>query len=248
MNYYSFHIGDYRRDTTHFSMLEHGAYRQLIDWLYLDEKPIPKETEVVFRRLSARTEEEKKAIKIVLSEMFELTEEGYVQHRCMEEISSYKGKADRARQAGKLGGRPKKTEVVISGLSKETEEKANHKPITNNQEPVLKPSNTTVLLVAGGDAPKCPHQEIIALYHKILPQCHQIRDWTAAREKALATRWKEKREHQSLRFWESLFKYIASCPFLVGKAGSKPFLASLDWICKAENFAKIREGRYEAAA
>lgn len=138
MNYYNFHIGDYRRDTTHLSMLEHGAYRQLIDWLYLDEKPIPRETEVVFRRLSARTEEEQKAIEIVLSEMFELTEEGYVQGRCMVEIEAYKGKAERARQAGKLGGRPKKTEEVISGLSEITEEKANHKPITNNQEPIVK--------------------------------------------------------------------------------------------------------------
>jgi hypothetical protein len=119
------------------------------------------------------------------------------------------------------------------------------------EEETTKPSNTTVLLVAGGDVPKCPHQEIIALYRQILPQCHGVRDWTAAREKALATRWKENKEHQSLAYWEALFKYIASCPFLVGKVskpGATPFLVSLDWICKAENFTKIREGRYEAAA
>jgi hypothetical protein len=109
-------------------------------------------------------------------------------------------------------------------------------------------SNTDVLLVADSDPPKCPHQEIINLYHRILPACPRIRDWTATRAKALKARWCENKEHQSLAYWEALFRYIARCPFLVGKSGARPFFASLDWICKAENFAKIREGRYEEVA
>lgn len=134
MHYYQFNIADYRKDTTHLSMLEHGAYRQLLDWHYLEQAPIPLETEVVFRRLSARTEEERLAIEIVLKELFTRTEEGYIQHRVMREIAQYEAKADRAREAGKLGGRPKKTEEVISRLSKETETKANsltNKPINS---------------------------------------------------------------------------------------------------------------------
>lgn len=116
-----------------------------------------------------------------------------------------------------------------------------------------KPSKTDVLLVASDadDAqkkPDCPHQEIIALYHQILPACHRIVDWTPNRSKALKARWDENRKRQNLEYWKGLFEYIAKCPFLVGKVGNKPFLASLDWICKAENFAKIREGRYEATA
>ena len=51
MHYYKFNIADYRKDTGHLSTLEHGIYRQLIDWQYLDEKPIPLETQVVSRRL-----------------------------------------------------------------------------------------------------------------------------------------------------------------------------------------------------
>lgn len=138
MNYYSFHIGDYRRDTSHLSLLEHGVYRQLLDWLYLDQRPITSETETVFRRLSARTEDEKNAVLIVLKEFFVLRNDGYVQDRVLHEINEYEAKADRARQAGKLGGRPKKTDEVISGLSKETDGKANHKPLTINQEPLSK--------------------------------------------------------------------------------------------------------------
>lgn len=142
MHYYQFNIADYRKDTTHLSILEHGVYRQLLDWHYLDEKPIPKETEVVIRRLSAKTKEEKEAVLMVLKEMFILTNEGYVQARVLSEIELYVAKSDRARINGKLGGRPKKTKEVISRNLEQTQEKANHKPLTNNHKP-LTTLNTT---------------------------------------------------------------------------------------------------------
>lgn len=140
MNYYQHHIGDYRRDTAHLSLLEHGVYRQLLDMYYLSESKIPEETEVVFRRLCARTDNEKKAVETVLKEFFSF-ESGWVHKRCDEVISEYHSKADKARTNGKLGGRPSKTKEVISGIPKQTDEKANHKPITINQEPSL---NTNV--------------------------------------------------------------------------------------------------------
>lgn len=95
--------------------------------------------------------------------------------------------------------------------------------------------------------PNCPHQEIINLYHEILPVCPQIKDWTASRSSLLKKRWDEDSERQNLDYWRGLFNYIASVKFLTGRtetAGRKPFLASLPWIVKAENFAKIREGFY----
>lgn len=59
MHYYEHHIGDYRRDTAHLTLLEHGVYRQLLDWYYLSEKPIPANREAVIRKISARTQEER---------------------------------------------------------------------------------------------------------------------------------------------------------------------------------------------
>jgi len=137
MNYYSHHIGDYRRDTAHLSLLEHGVYRQLLDMYYLSEAKIPEETEVVFRRLCARTDEEKKAVETVLSEFF-FFDQGWIQKRCDEVIAEYHGKAETARTNGKRGGRPPKTKEVISGNPEQTDVKANHKPLTINQEPSLK--------------------------------------------------------------------------------------------------------------
>jgi len=100
--------------------------------------------------------------------------------------------------------------------------------------------------------PDCPHQEIIALYHELLPMCPEIRGWTAARAQALRTRWNEDPKRQTLDYWRNFFGYIAESSFLTGRVtprdGRKPFLASLDWIVKAENFTKIRERHYEDKA
>lgn len=135
MNYYPFHIGDYRSDTSHLSLVEHGIYRQLIDWYYLDEHCIPAETNLVFRRLQARTDDEKAAVKTILDEFFRLTPEGYSHSRCDAEIAKYQSKAEVARSNGKSGGRPKKTDPVISGLPQGSGSKANQEPLTTNQEP-----------------------------------------------------------------------------------------------------------------
>lgn len=93
---------------------------------------------------------------------------------------------------------------------------------------------------------ECPHQEIINLYHEVLPQCPQVRDWTNARATQLRARWNEDASRQDLAYWRRFFEYVAGCDFLVGRgAGNKPFFADLEWMTKAGNFTKIREAKYE---
>lgn len=129
------------------------------------------------------------------------------------------------------------------------------KPITTPNGVVVDSANDAadLILTPSDESPRngppdCPHQQIIALYHELLPMCPGIRDWTPTRAKALQTRWKEDPKRQSIAYWRRFFEYIAESEFLTGRArardGAKPFTASLDWIVKAENFAKIREGRY----
>jgi hypothetical protein len=94
------------------------------------------------------------------------------------------------------------------------------------------------------EKPACPHQEIIAIYHEILPQCPQIRDWTPARASQLRARWNEDPRRQNLDYWRRFFEYVKSCDFLVGRSGNKPFFADLEWMTKSGNFTKIREEKY----
>lgn len=138
MHYYQFNIADYRKDTAHLTPIEHYIYRTLLDWYYLDEKPIPLETQVVIRRLCLGFEYEQNLIN-VLQDFFIRTEKGYTHSRVEIEILAYHEKSIKNRINGKLGGRPLKTQSVIVGLPAETKRKPkktqtiNHKPITNKK-------------------------------------------------------------------------------------------------------------------
>jgi len=135
MHYYSHNIADYRKDTGHLTPIEHFIYRSLIDWYYLDGKPIPLETETVLRRVGLDSKM-LKDLENVLNDFFTKSKDGYHQKRIDMEIREYNLKAVVNRTNGKLGGRPKKTQVVIENNPSLTERKGNHKPLTNNQEPL----------------------------------------------------------------------------------------------------------------
>lgn len=148
MHYYQFNIGDYRRDTTHLSRLEHSIYRDLIDWYYLEEQPIPLETQSVSRRLRLATQEEANALKNVLTDFFEESDEGYRHSRIDDDIAKYRQDCEKNRANGMKGGRPKVAPIkeenpvgsqsVTTGKPRLTEPKANQEPITKNQEPITK--------------------------------------------------------------------------------------------------------------
>ena len=70
MHYYQHNISDYRADTGHLTLLEHGCYHQLLDQYYLNEEPLPLDINKIFRLLTARTEDEKNAIQNVLKDFF----------------------------------------------------------------------------------------------------------------------------------------------------------------------------------
>lgn len=93
----------------------------------------------------------------------------------------------------------------------------------------------------------CPHAEILKLFAHHLPMARQPAEWTATRQAALRTRWREKRNRQNLDWWAKFFAYVAESAFLTGRAESKgrtPFLLSLDWLLKEANFLKVIEGAY----
>lgn len=145
MHKYLHHIGDFMRDTVHLSTLEECFYRRALDFYYLNEKPLPKETQSVFRRLRATTEEEKQAVLNVLGDFFTEEDDGFHNKRCDAEILGYKANVDKNRENGKKGGRPPKnqpkqnpeeTHSVNLGSENETQKNLNHKPLTINQEPI----------------------------------------------------------------------------------------------------------------
>ncbi|MFA5925198.1 MAG: YdaU family protein [Methylococcaceae bacterium] len=143
MHYYQFHIGDYRKDTAHLIPIEHYIYRSLIDWYFLDEKPIPKITQSVIRRLMLGSEYIVN-VENVLSDFFVLSDDGYRHKRIDKEIEEYHGKCVKNKDNGIKGGRPKKTQSVILNNPDVTQNNPtvtltiNQEPLTNNHKPTKK--------------------------------------------------------------------------------------------------------------
>lgn len=135
MNYYNHHIGDYLVDTAHLSILEDGVYRRLMDRYYATEAPITNDETALFRVIRARSEEEKEAVRGVLSEFFTLTEAGWTHKRCDAEIAAYQMKAEANKANGSKGGRPKKA----TDNPEKTQSVSENNPtitLTKNQEPI----------------------------------------------------------------------------------------------------------------
>ena len=123
MHYYTHNIGDYRRDTSHLTLLEHGVYRQVLDQYYLNEKPIDLDTTKLERILNIKTEEEKNALANVLQDFFVKTKNHYVHKRCDIAIEEYQSKSEKASKAANIRWAKDKSNSNADAMP------------TNNQEP-----------------------------------------------------------------------------------------------------------------
>lgn len=237
MHYYQFNISDFCLHTSHLTLEEEGVYRRLIDFYYDTEQPIPKETKPVIRRLRLGNYVDE--VEQILAEFFTLEDDGYHNYRCDIEIKLYQERVDKARENGKKGGRPRKntgleTQSVILANPQESESKANYELITNNQELI---KDTAVSKI-----PPCPHDEIIDLYHEILPELPSITKslWAGSvSEKDLRARWKQHENHQSLDFWQRYFTAIKRIDWYFEGVGTGDFAnwsANLKWLIKRKNF------------
>jgi len=132
MHYYQHHIGDYRKDTSHLSLLEHGIYRQLLDLYYITEKPLDAKA---LRLICARTDEEQETALQILEEFFIKKGNKYYHTRCDDEIIFYHGKKTKATASAKIRWSKNKDLEDADALQADSEGNANHKPKTNNHKP-----------------------------------------------------------------------------------------------------------------
>lgn len=133
MHYYQFNIGDYMKSTRHLSIIEDIAYRRLLDLYYDTEKPLDLDVDKLVRLIGLK--DYKTETQQILSEFFNETKKGFIQKRVQRELDKYSAKATAARENGKLGGRPKKTQPVNSANLSLTQSKAKQEPITTNHKP-----------------------------------------------------------------------------------------------------------------
>lgn len=96
----------------------------------------------------------------------------------------------------------------------------------------------------GGKVERVPLQEILDLYHQILPSLPRVRLFDEARKKAIRSRWKSHPNCGSLEFWRKFFEQVSKSDFLMGRTNNPWDACCFDWIFKPANFKKIVEGNY----
>lgn len=132
MHYYQHSIGDYRRDTMHLTLLEHGVYRQLLDLYYLNECELNANA---LRLICARNADDMQAAESVLNEFFVKTETGYKHKRCDDEIARFHEKSLKAKSSADArwqGKSQSKNNQNANAMRTQCEGNANHKPLTIN--------------------------------------------------------------------------------------------------------------------
>lgn len=132
LHYYSFNVGDYRRDTMHLTLVEHGIYRQLLDSYYLNEGPISKSKDDLMRSLCVRNADEKEAFNRIVLEFF-LEIDGTLIHRgCDKVIQQFHKKSDSARVSAK--SRWEKNDA--NAMRTQCDGNATHNPIPITHNPI----------------------------------------------------------------------------------------------------------------
>jgi len=251
-----FYTGDYYRDTRHLSMLQHGAYRLLLDHCWDQRGPLPLDIERCYRITGAVSKEEQDAVRSVVAEFFVQMEDGHYNRRMQQEIERSIAISGKRIEAGRMGGKAR-----AKHLPSKSQASAKQKPqtitttITTTPNEKVCPTDTLVNAAARPRPASCRSQQIIDLYHEHLPMLPRVEVMTERRKRSLAARWREVLADESIKgkpepgelaleWFGNFFQYAARSPFLTGK--SKEWRATFDWLINPSNFAKVVEGNYHA--
>jgi uncharacterized protein YdaU (DUF1376 family) len=254
MHYYLFNIGDYQSHTGHLEPLEDIAYRRMLDWCYLHEKPLPLDVNDIGRLIRMR--EHLATIRDVLNEFFEKSDAGWWHSRIEAEIGHYRSKVEQASKAGKASAERRanaRSNGRSTDIATDVQPTKNQEPITKNQ---IEEANASL---SGTPFPPCPQQEILNLYRKHLEHLPQPRVWEGTRAAHLRARWVQAAKPSSyspngyktraagLEWWDGFFAYVANETKLAQgfESNGRVWRPDLEWIVNPANFAKIIDGKYQ---
>jgi len=100
--YYRFFPGDYQRDTGDLTLMEHGAYRVLLDHYYTRES-LPSDKDRLYRICRAFSEDERNAVDVVVDRYFRISSGKLINKKADEEISERKAFIEAQSERGKRG-------------------------------------------------------------------------------------------------------------------------------------------------
>ena len=150
MHYYPHNIADFNNATRHLTRVQRSVYRDAIDLYYDKELPLVSDMNKLEMRLMCHSDDEKNALKYILSEFFTETNDGYINERCDIEIAKYRaniGAKARAGIASAASRKNKSTDVKENSThAQQNSTRVHNQELrTNNQELINKPILPTVI-------------------------------------------------------------------------------------------------------
>jgi len=253
--YYRFFVGDYLRDAGHLSLLEHGAYRRLIDLYMIEGGPLPFDMPRLYRLLHATSKEEQAAVQVVVDEFFRMDGPVLRHRRCDRELSwQAKLKENQSDRAKIRWENERKTnEIHADALPRQSHGNAIQNQI-HNQEELLASHSVDISPSVTQNAPSCPVDQIVALWNQIVAQAggKRVLNVSPKRRTMIACRWREVRPDttdEGLRWFENLFRdRIAPSKFATGRQPGRDggiFRIGIDSALASEQVVdQILEGKY----
>jgi len=105
LRWYAHELEKYAKKTAHLTILQHGAYRLLLDHIYRTGGPLPADLPSIHRVCRAESKADKQAISFVLAEFFKLHADGWHNKTADEELQKAAALTEKKSQAGQSGNR-----------------------------------------------------------------------------------------------------------------------------------------------
>jgi len=97
--WYARNPSKFRRKTSHLSLMEKGAYSDLLDWYYENRKPLPHDWVQMHRICGAVAPDEQQAVQTVVKQFFTKQDDGWHNRTADEEIEKAQGLSQKRREA-----------------------------------------------------------------------------------------------------------------------------------------------------
>lgn len=94
-----------------------------------------------------------------------------------------------------------------------------------------------------------PYQEIVDLYHQVLPELPRVKILTPTRKRQIKARWLSKYKLSdgtsidTLDFWKGYFEFVRGSKFLMGQ-NDRNWKPDLEWLTKESKFTGVIEGKH----
>lgn len=136
-------------------------------------------------------------------------------------------KAEKNRENGSKGGRPRKATNDDANASKSIQKDAN----ADNEEPVE---------IVTDDSHRTPYQDVVNMYHEICVSLPTVRAVSDSRRKLIRSRYNQ----YGIDEIRTVFEKAEASDFLTGRSENS-WRCGFDWLLNPSNFLKVLEGNYD---